>query len=736
MVRTIISTFTLSALIAGTANYMVEKALAPKKKAIKLAGITSIVNTVSAMSKTNELAILPPLELDHEAFIPNENSGWSTVEESKMAKDAKRVSFISIDKKKTVESVLRLNDAPKRLVKADDVKTFAINGETPVKLHAFKNFKAVKASNLVANFKPLNIEGNSFAQSTELKIASVKNFPAKSKASALNQITTKTLGDDKSSKTELDRISTGMAATEKSMNKNSVGKNSVAQKSQPLSEELVFFDYSVKNDEEVKKKESPSLASKQKANLTSLTTSSTVSGIALSKGSADSKKDELIKSIMKNMGKGFEKTAKKRTVGSYKVAGKNKQAIEDAKKAIFNANEKSAKTPFKKRMNTQNYKSLYRLTIQSQRINGKSEGRVLNYDVRFKDDLDDIYPSDAEGVVEFENLLNSDYAVRKGTIFASGHYPLTTDFVLESSPTNLTVPLITNESFAKMLESKNLTGIGGHILVELDELTEDIELELDSNYEAKIFLDRNLRVVERSESDYSFIMFVGVASGNRIISFKTYKNQVTSKIIHVVEDEIYFDFNFYAEEVNDQIDFYEEHLLSKETGILSIDEDEIVDLAFETKFVKKTVNTIEAKKALYPVGTRKYYELSHLDEKVFVGRWGSSYIDVPSESYIRFAYSNFKGYPIEDSCLVQINLEKQAKELSYSGQTYKGQMLITPRILDTDGVFYSDLSDESKRIFLLGENQGSINVKVKYVDNSVDYLQTFCSKANYVVEQL
>ncbi len=192
---------------------------------------------------------------------------------------------------------------------------------------------------------------------------------------------------------------------------------------------------------------------------------------------------------------------------------------------------------------------------------------------------------------------------------ARGHCPTTVDFTFEGRDVNSVLPLLTEESFYKMLETQGLTGLGGQILVQLDELTEDVELDADAVYEKKLFLDRNLKVVERSESDFYYIMFVGVEPGNKIISFKTYKREVASKIIHVAQDEIYFDFNFYASEKNDEFELFEDHLLSKESAVLSLREKEITDLQFDSLIEQLTLNRYQVKRALYPVGTRKYFEL-------------------------------------------------------------------------------------------------------------------------------
>lgn len=706
MKRTVISFFALCALVAGTTDHLVERSFAPKKTIVELNSLSRLANS-SLLSKKAlpEIEYIEAEELTANDFIPviEDDSGLDAVATGKVSYEIAPKS-VGLGEAPTLD----LAQIAERAQGESDGR-LEINGEQPVRLYGFKTGPQIQESSLLASFKPIEIEREMNLDKREPAII----------ARQATQLNKQNNSNDKSSKNDQDRISTALAANEKSKSENGFGKNIVDTQKDHSSDELVFFDYSDKKPE--KKEES------LKDKVTSLVSGNS-QATSNSQGTSNAK-DKLLGDIIKGMGKGFEN----QIASASGANGPNKEGNKGSKGS---KSESFMSQPFAKNMNTQNHKSDYRLSTHSQALNGKSEGKIHNFEVRFADDIDDILRANSEGVVKIQTLLNSEYSVRRGTIYASGHYPTTTDFILEGQFVNLTIPLLTEESFSKVLQDNNLTGLGGHVLIELDELTEDVDFGLDSGYEDKLFLDRSMRVVERGDSDYAFILFVGLTPGNHIISFKTYKREVTSKIIHVAEREIYYDFNFYAEVENDEFELYEDNLLSKETGLLSINEDEIVDLSFDTPFMKMTVNRMQAKRALYPVGTRKYYELKHLDESVFIGRWSSDYVDVPSESYIRFALSNFGGYTLENSCLVQINLEKEAKELSYNGNAASGHMSIIPRILDTDGVFYRDLSHQSKRVFLLGEQQGAISVMVRYVDNSVDYLQTFCSKTNYVVEQL
>lgn len=748
MIRASLFLFTLCAMIAGGTGYLVERSFTPKKKHIELTALSSFMEKQKpeeikptlpqAEPKVvkKESDLVKAIELSAEDFIPAQEPELEPTEEVSIAYYTVEKDFeVQTNLERSEELVENFKHNLEKERKDISASEVEINGADLVKLFAFKTIP-VKASDLVANFKPIDLEKRFL--NTQKLIAAKEEKLKEETENKTNQ------SNDKSNGKTEDRISTAMAATEKSNSTEVTQKNIVEDATKVAPEEMVFFDYSVEDIEPVKADKTIVESQNQKA-MASLVkdgsakkTLSTVvnSNDTQQKGPTKDKdlQQNILGEILKGMGKEIQKpksVAKAPSAPSVQKAGANKAAMAPQPSMAFDSG-----MPFEKKMNTQNHSSVYRLTTQSMSFNAKNSGDIKNFEVRFFDDLDDIRRSDSTGVVVLEDNLNTSYAVRRGTIFASGHYPVTTDFVLEGHDVSIRVPLPSEESFQQLVENLGITGLGGHILIELDELTEDAALEMDTAYEKKLFLDRSLKVVDRGDSDYSYIMFVGVVPGNKIISFRTYRNEVTSKIVHISEDEIYFDTNFYNQVESDEFELFEENLLSKETGLLSVNENEIVDLAYDTKFTKKTVNRFQLGKSLYPVGARKYYELKHLNESVFVGRWDSDYIDVPSESYMRFAISNFGGYSLQESCVVQINLEKQAKELSYNGQSNKGNMRIEARILDTDGIFYKDLSDQSKRIFLLGEEQGSLNIKIKYVDNSVDYLQTFCSKSNYVVEQL
>ncbi|MCO4752931.1 MAG: hypothetical protein KC478_00545 [Bacteriovoracaceae bacterium] len=685
MAKVMISFFALSVLMVTTAVQLLDSAFTPKNLTFSPREFTQSYSVVELPQ--NIKLDVAALELEEADFIPTIDTDHNNESEEVMVDYVAVKKNININVQPTASVALEV----KTLSSVNKLET--INGEEPVKLYGFKKVTKIETMNLAANFAPINI-----GEVTTQLLANTDNKEQQSNTS-----------NDKSFPSSLDRISTAMAATEKSNQQTEEIKN-ISGTVKESEEDLVFFDYSKNNE----------ASTSGKKNLT------TVEKIATTHTGKAPSKNAIINEIVKGMGKGFKNE------NGVSVASSSKQQIGNKEVPV----NPHAEMAFAKKVNNQKYTSVYRLNGHGHSLVSKKFEDVSNFELRFADDRDDILRSESNGTVVLEENLSSDYAVRRATVFSSGYLPTSMDLVLEEQEVNLTVPLISTDSFSEVLKKNQLRGLGAQVLIELDELTEDADFDVSTKYEKKLFLDRTLRVVDRGDSAYSYIMFVGVETGNKILSFKTYKNQVTSKIIHLVEDELYFDFNFYHHVKKDSFELFEEHLLAKESGLLSVDEDQVIDLAFESEINKKTVNRLEIKEALYSVGARKYYELKHQRDSIFVGRWNSDFIDVPSEAYKQFALSSFDVFSMRNHCMVQVNIQKQAKELSYNGSSFRGGMGVQARILDTDGVFYNDLSDQSKRIFLLGEEQGTINIKIKYVDNSVDYLQSFCSQSNYLVEQL
>lgn len=386
--------------------------------------------------------------------------------------------------------------------------------------------------------------------------------------------------------------------------------------------------------------------------------------------------------------------------------------------------------------NKKTYSTSLSISPKLVHIGSSKTTKLENFEVKFKDDLYNGYYSSGSDPLVIAADLNGVMNIRRATIFSRDIMPTTTDLAFELEPVVINLPTISRDSFDHLVRTENLRAQGGQILVELDDMTESVEIMQDTYVEKKLYLDKNYRVVNRGDSEYSYVLFVGVAPGNTILTYKTWRNEITSKIIHVTSDEIFYDFNLYIEESGDQFEICEESVLSKKPTQFYINSNDIEPFGFNAKVNNLGLNTVGLDRVVYPLGTRKYYSLRSADESIFIGRFEDEQVVIPSPVYRSFVLENFGLRSLGNQCIVQVNLKKPAMNIQFEGESSKGYMRVDKLLLDRDGQFYEDFSETTQKIFFLGERQGIINLKVDYADGSHDYLMTYCSDATYLVEQL
>lgn len=382
------------------------------------------------------------------------------------------------------------------------------------------------------------------------------------------------------------------------------------------------------------------------------------------------------------------------------------------------------------------YETEYAITLTGVDYSDRRYGKVRNFEARFHDDHNEAKKDYGNGKLNLSFKMNTQMSVRKATFVSRGYYPTTTDLVFEAGKLEANIPVFSLNSFDKVLEDNNLRGLGGHILIELDDKTEDVELDKATEYEAKLYLNKQFKVVSRSSYDYYFVLFVGVEVGNTEINFRNNKDKYISKLIHVNGDEIYYEPNFYAEIDSDNFSVYEERLLSKCKSIKNINPGKLEAWSYDGKFSKEALNKINVKNMIYPLGARKYIEFKHLEESIFVGRWSEENVIIPSEEYISHVLGKFNLGQSQSKCLVHLNFTKPIADIAFNGQSGNNAMNMQIQVLDADGQFYDSFSSQSERAFIMGEDTGVINIKIDYKDGSTQYLQSYCSDNTYIVEQL
>jgi vacuolar-type H+-ATPase subunit F/Vma7 len=629
----------------------------------------------------------------------------------------------SLSVKKTFASK-KFYYAPKRKVKVaiarknkeENLKKFTINSSELISLNAMSipMIKTVAVATMLNGFT-LPIENPVFDQQIdENKIASTV----------------------KTNKTEAlvkkDEVSLGMSALEKLDEEeeaminalvNNVeidiktAKNVEEDKDKKKSDEMLFFDYSEKEEEKLVK----TVVKEMKKDLPNV-----ISMIQQTQNEIkeEIRKDEESKKVNLPKGKQVQLPTQIEPVRKEVSSPVRQPEVDYSKK---NDDVKSLMSSQKKNDYPRNAK----LTIKtSVGIIGKSL-KANTSQFQFISDVSFGEPvtSGSIGAIEIEEMINEKVSTIRGTILGSETFPTIVELPLEYGDYLMNIPLLDRDNLFKKYEGIR----GALLLVELDESTDSIDI--DHKYVERVYLSENFKEVDEGDS-YRFILFVGVEPGNTLIQYLTLNEEVGEKIVHLVEDHVFYESNTFIESEKEKIELYETKVLGKKDLELNIEGE---DIAFFNSGIKSKsigLNLYEIDTPIMPLGMRKYLELSHLVETIYAGYQDNKSIKVPSKEYLNYVMDTFEIDSIENQCMLQINFEKPIVDFSYASESYKGPIAFEVLYLDKDGMFNEDASDFAKKVFLVGDTPGSINLKVEYADNSKDYFQTFCSPNTFVVEQL
>ena len=380
------------------------------------------------------------------------------------------------------------------------------------------------------------------------------------------------------------------------------------------------------------------------------------------------------------------------------------------------------------------------LSIKALGSNLSKLEEVQGFEVRFQDDLSEMMEDYGSGEVRFETKMNQPKMTRAVTILKRGYSPTSTEIILEEGTGSVSIPLIEEETLNDLILPFERKGAVGAILVELDDETEVAKLDVPFGDVVKL----NGDFKKTENEDFRYQLFVGVQAGNAMVSYHRGNGEIISKILHVHENELTYDANFYEDVINEKIRLYEEDLLAKESSPLIISGEQVK--IFATNVVAKKINnhTYKMNFGSSHLGGRRYLELGHQSEPVFVGVRDNNNVTVPSENFMRFILSNVEGSKLGNRCLVQVNLTKKAQKIDVASESVGQSLMTSTQMLDSDGKFYDSFSNKTRKIIIIGEGQGGsevspdakVNIKIQYEDGSVQFLNSYCSPNTYLVEQL
>jgi hypothetical protein len=381
-----------------------------------------------------------------------------------------------------------------------------------------------------------------------------------------------------------------------------------------------------------------------------------------------------------------------------------------------------------------------KMTIQALGTNLKKIDELKGFEVRFQDDSSESIEDFGAGEVNFESLMAQPKMTRSMVILKRGYAPTSTELILEEGDSSVSIPLIEEEILNDLNIPFEQKGSVGSLLIELDD---DSEIaKLDVPFGDVITLDGDLK--RTNSKDFRYQLFLGIRSGNAMVSYNRANGEVVSKIIHIHENELTFDSNFYEEITEEKIRLFEENLMAKENSPLIIPGEKVKVFAKNIFAKKLSQNTYKLNIGASHLAGRRYVEIGHHLEPVFVGIRDNNKVTIPSENFMSFILSKIEGSRLGSRCLVQINLTKKVQKFEVGSESVASSVMTYNQVLDSDGMFYDSISDKSKKIIIIGESQASsnispdakINLKIDYTDGSTQYLSSYCSPNTYLVEQL
>lgn len=375
---------------------------------------------------------------------------------------------------------------------------------------------------------------------------------------------------------------------------------------------------------------------------------------------------------------------------------------------------------------------------------GQDPIKMAGVEIRAKDDDSQSWRTGKQGemkgvVTLHEQVANGSY---ERTIFVNEnedlYVPTYTDIDL-SSESAIEMPIFTKDKLAAFGDV-NSNVPTGTVLVQLDEATESVKL--DGSVQKVLRL--NDRFMITKADDYSYLLFLGVEAGNRILTSVQGGNRSASRIIHVHASALTVDHNFYGKDQRLVISLAEEDLMSRKKRPLIISSDQVQQFFTGERAQKLSPSRYAFRSSPTLAGARHYLSLSHQGEDIFVGTDGRKAAVVPSEAFIREVIRRFHIEGSANSCIVQINLDKPAKRYQVVSESYDEAHTSYGLVLDEDGQFYESMGETSRRLFIMSESQtgrqesanARINVRLEYQDGTSRSLHSYCSPNSYLVEQL
>jgi hypothetical protein len=330
------------------------------------------------------------------------------------------------------------------------------------------------------------------------------------------------------------------------------------------------------------------------------------------------------------------------------------------------------------------------------------------------------------GEIKIESVTNEE-SVQTGIINQRETMPTRVEVIMENHTS--IVPLVTEKSYGMLLDKRAISS-NSSVLVSM--LNGVIDADIDSEFGAKIFLDKNFKETDKEKV---YIMFLGVRSGNILLRYQT-KDLDAEKIIYVGENEIYFEEPYFKAGNRESFEITTRNILSSRAKGLNVNGSDVKIFNSSTTAKKEALNVYQLKMPGKVLGSRTYLEIMNENNSIIVGVGNRHNIEISSKEYIQKILEFNQMPSLDNGCLVQLNYNKEIESIKVSGKNMAGDMLTESTYIDFDGNLSKDNMENAEKVFIFGENEGIISGLINYKDGSSQSIKSYCSNGTYLIEEL
>ena len=375
------------------------------------------------------------------------------------------------------------------------------------------------------------------------------------------------------------------------------------------------------------------------------------------------------------------------------------------------------------------YNASARISFLSGGLGGPTDSGAIDF-IASADPSEIAYSED--GVIHLRRNLNGENGSVAGLFDSQNGMRTRMDIPLaKDEDIAVEVPLMNRSAFYSFLDQSQLTDYGGFILVDMaDESIEDVDI--DMGYRKKVCLDDQLESVDLGKT-CRFTLFLFVSPGNATLSYATVHGEAV-KTIHVYPDEVFFEAPLVSEAHTRSFGIWEQPLLVEEQLPMTLHGEHVRYLGLSEPSFMEAHGLYRVSVPPTLRATRDYLSVETPHGEFIAG--GRDEVTVPGEK--RFdVYQDYLGIEeSEGTCVAQLEFDKAPLEVSVNSSSARGPMDFYDYYMASDGNIYDSFGDFTKTMFLVSDEQGVFNLKAVYEDGSVDYLQTFCNRSLYIVENL